>query len=124
MYEEFVDEFNSVDDFDKYVKEYKKQALEAYEKSVNYRVKMTALSHLLPGAHAIIELPDEVSLAVHNRVGAKATMREAVMLANDMAGWSREKIADWLDNIHDSGTLDLSFAGRDSEDCQGSNEKN
>src|SRR5690242_17302550 len=102
MYEEFIDDFDSIED-------YKKAVLEVYENSRDYRIQMTALSHLLPNADAAIELPDEISLAVHNRVGVITTVREAVMLANDMAGWSREKIADWVDNIHDSGTLDLSF---------------
>jgi hypothetical protein len=36
---------------------------------------------------------------------------------NDHCKWSRERIADWLDKLHDDG-LDLSFTEKENEDEQ------
>lgn len=41
-------------------------------------------------------------------IGAISLM-DAIMHLNDHHEWSRERIADWLDELHDSGLVDLEF---------------
>lgn len=64
------------------------------------------LSYALPGMTARVEMPAEC-LSEH---GSKyKVLRSAVMHLNDSHKWSREKIADWLDELHDSGAVNLEF---------------
>jgi hypothetical protein len=72
---------------------------------------LSEASKLLPCASKQVEHPID---------GEVESLSWIVMDLNDGHKWSREKIADWLDKLHDDGTLDLSFADRteETEDCQ------
>ena len=39
----------------------------------------------------------------------RAPMWAVIPYLNDHLKWPRERIADWLDSLHDNGTVDLSF---------------
>ena len=47
--------------------------------------------------------------------GNKTPIWAIIPYLNDHKGWSREKIADWLDSLHDEGTADLSFDIKETE---------
>jgi hypothetical protein len=114
MYEEFVEFVDGYTD----PQELKDRVLAFHHQRRDYRMMMERLSGDLPCVMECVTLPDDVSMAVLGEYHKKVSLKCAVMILNDLAGWSREKIADWLDNIHDGGTLDLSFAGKSQEDCQ------
>ena len=51
----------------------------------------------------------------HPVTGVEMLLGPTVIGLNDKYEWSRDKIADWLDSLHESGTLDLSFKDRPEE---------
>lgn len=65
-----------------------------------------ALSAKLPGFDVGV---------VHPVTGVNVLLGPTVIGLNDKYGWSRDQIADWLDSLHESGTLDLSFKDRPEE---------
>jgi hypothetical protein len=62
-----------------------------------------------------MRLPCAKTRVVHPVHSRLAPLWVVVIDLNDGFKWTREQIADWLDNLHESGTLDLSFAGKSSE---------
>lgn len=54
------------------------------------------------------KLPQMNSWVNHPVTGVGAPLMVIVTDLNDHHGWSRDQIADWLDEMHDKG-LDLSF---------------
>lgn len=65
-------------------------------------------------------LPGYKQLVIHPIWRLPARLGSVIINLNDQCKWSRDQIADWLDTLHDSGTIDLSFADRTEEnkDCQ------
>jgi len=76
---------------------------------LRYRVELTVLSRSLPCMDELVTNP---AIAAKYAETNKMSLRDTIMILNDTYEWSREKIADWLDNLHESGRLDLSFAGK------------
>lgn len=60
----------------------------------------------LPGMSAAVVLPctDEC-----RDIPRTWNLRDAIMHLNDTCRWTREKIADWLDDLHDTGQVNLEF---------------
>lgn len=76
---------------------------------------VTVKSRTLPGMAALVTCPCE--FPTHED--------EAWIIIqhlNDNIGWSREKIADWLDELHDSGQINIEFQpwneGEENEDTR------
>ena len=66
-----------------------------------------SLSRKLPGINAVVKHPVD---------GTTSTLRSIIMNLNDYHKWSREKIADWLDEISDPTGVngpDLRFKSKD-----------
>jgi hypothetical protein len=93
------------------------------------------ISKKLPGMKAEVEFPCECFLEnfyigvdeVGHPVFKKGTKRERqtiwniVQHLNDSDKWSREKIADWLDELHDSGKVNIEFQPWEEEPVKNEN---
>lgn len=81
---------------------------------------VSSLAHLLPGVQANVKFPCDCWKLNPEKSQA---LENVIMHLNDyhtdtISGrsvWSREKIADWLDELHDSGIVNLEFQPWDSE---------
>lgn len=76
------------------------ELVQSYKKDAE---ALEVLSKMLPGANAMIFPP----CACKNTT--KVPVRAAVIHLNDVHLWKREAIADWLDEVHESGEVDLEF---------------
>lgn len=101
--------------------------------SISNKVKVTAkienqsiasLSRNLPGAHSWVAYPCECVtngytwIAGYNADGTPvketifpetSPLYDVIIHLNDICKWSREKIADWIDELHDSGKINAEF---------------
>jgi hypothetical protein len=73
---------------------------------------IAALATKLPGMEHVTTCPvcEKDSLLPYND-----TLYMLIQHINDLHNWSREEIADWLDNLHDDGIVDLSFEIKDPQ---------
>lgn len=70
--------------------------------------QLSKSSNLLPGLFSKVECPCDLCWSSID--GAKLTPLKLVIIhLNDQMKWSREQIADWLDELHESGAVDLEF---------------
>lgn len=53
------------------------------------------------------ELPGIFTVVPHPILGTDATIRNIIIGLNDIAQWTRDQIADWLDSLTDSGLVDI-----------------
>lgn len=65
-------------------------------------VPVSEASKSLPGVQSVVNCP------AHEACG-KRTVWEIIQHLNDHVGWSREQIADWLDDLADKGLIDIEF---------------
>ena len=83
---------------------------------------LSRASYELPGINATVELPcdctrkksvateDENWVAiVDTGEPRQSVLRNAIMHLNDEHKWTRERIADWLDELHDQGKINIEF---------------
>lgn len=79
---------------------------------------VSQLAELLPGMKVNVDYPCECI------INTQAALESVIIHLNDQHGtlpktaknyWDREKIAKWLDEIHDSGIVNLEFQPWDSE---------
>ena len=63
------------------------------------------------------DLPGANEMAVHPVYSRdnedEMAISDIIISLNDYHHWSREQIADWLDKLHDTGAVDLSFKALD-----------
>lgn len=76
--------------------------LSSIKKNPYTEISMAATK--LPGMGVMMEPPCDCSWLR----GAKPLMENVIHL-NDFHGWSREKIADWIDELHEAGTINAEF---------------
>lgn len=68
-------------------------------------------SYNLPGVNYVTTCPAYNSEEPQKGcVGTSDTLRHNIIHLNDLHKWTREKIADWLDDLHDSGQVNLEFS--------------
>lgn len=79
------------------------KALKTDEES-EFEDQMLEVYMNLPGADVLLPCP---------HCGEGSELTEVIIELNDTHKWSREAIADWVDNLHDSGFVDLSFKEKD-----------
>lgn len=85
--------------------------LNDYESRSSFRM----LSRNLPGMETIIELPCICVETYHP--GYKLPLWSLIQHLNDThTEWTRERIADWLDELHDAGKINIEFKVDDVED--------
>lgn len=98
------------------------ESLEKYSDAQNKHDKQAEIAEIaetLPGVQTIVtcpcDLPPTASIDLFNPgrtcryKGRDGRIYSIIQHLNDGAGWSREKIADWLDELHDSGQVNLEF---------------
>lgn len=66
------------------------------------------LSYKLPAIDAIVPYPCKNDCAC-GYVEKSGSLREIIMHLNDLDKWSREAIADWIDELHDKGLINAEF---------------
>ncbi len=66
------------------------------------------LARNLPGMESLVHYP-----CGHHSL--KSSLKNIIMHLNDHDRWSREKIADWLDELHDAGEIDIEFKVGDDD---------
>lgn len=71
------------------------------------RNDLAALAGELPGVQANVLPPCSCPHEVYNH--GYWTLMEVITHLNDYHRLTREKIADWLDDVHESGRIDLEF---------------
>lgn len=59
-------------------------------------------------------LPHMDDNVVHPELGVHAPLYVVIQNLNDEYHWSRDKIADWLDGLHERGAVDLSFTTKEN----------
>lgn len=69
--------------------------------SSGYEVLADDLLRHVPGASGV------KVLCPHPGCRGTASLRASIIGLNDTHGWSRERIADWLDSLHEQGIVDL-----------------
>ena len=72
----------------------------------NDQSMFSELSHILPGVKEEVEYPCK---NFEHHVGEKGQIRTIIIHMNDVHKWTREQIADWLDELHDSGVINIEF---------------
>lgn len=74
-------------------------------------VEVSKKSKQLPGMDTVVDLPCSCEYLCDHRTGkpTPSTAWRVVQHLNDRHKWSREKIADWLDELHDSGKINIEF---------------
>lgn len=70
--------------------------VEPYEQSVE------AMSEKLPGVMSLADSPCRC-------FSRPATLHRIIIHLNDFHEWSRENIADWIDELHDAGKINAEF---------------
>lgn len=78
--------------------------------------EISSASKGLPGMGAVVECPDEkCGFTEMDKYGEwssfryKAKLWSVVQHLNDYHKWSRDKIADWIDDLHDRGIINAEF---------------
>lgn len=66
------------------------------------------LSYKLPAIDTIVPYPCKKDCAC-GYVEKSGSLREIIMHLNDLDKWSREAIADWIDELHDKGLINAEF---------------
>lgn len=84
-----------------YIHTYSKPAPMAYDNDSAFSV----LSNELPGMSAVVEYP----CAGEECMRVPTSLRTVIIHLNDIHKWTRENIADWLDELHDSGKINIEF---------------
>lgn len=74
------------------------------DKELAFEEEMLEVYESLPGAYVDLTCPE---------CGEGTDLITVIIELNDTHGWSRERIADWVDELHDNGWLDLSFKEKD-----------
>lgn len=64
-------------------------------------------SFKLPAIDTLVSMPCACRSA--GGIHYKSSIHRTIIHLNDSCRWSRERIADWLDELHDSGEVDLTF---------------
>lgn len=67
----------------------------------------STLSRSLPGVQSFVEYPCDCYPPFEHR---SATLWNIIQHLNDDDDWSREKIADWIDELHDKKIINAEFA--------------
>lgn len=68
-------------------------------------------SNQLPGVKEKVRFPCNCHLLKDRLM----TVKSVIIHLNDDCGWSRERIADWLDELHDSGIINIEFQSWDDK---------
>lgn len=67
------------------------------------------LSKVLPGVKNLVEYPCEHGHSNLVKEPKQDSIRSVIIHLNDVDKWTREQIADWLDELHDSGQINIEF---------------
>jgi hypothetical protein len=90
------------------------EPISGYYASLDHASELNRLSNLMPAAQEIVEYPCNCPNTITSdpRLQFPVTNRlmNCVMHLNDMhTEWTREKIADWIDELHEAGTINAEF---------------
>lgn len=82
------------------------EVAEVHSKKPDHSRKVEEMAKHIPGYFSRVPLPCEHGKDVDGSASWLA-LSSAIIHLNDGDHWSRERIADWLDELHASGTVDL-----------------
>lgn len=68
------------------------------------KYKIADFAAELPGVMKVVEGPKGSSIE-----GERHSLYRSIICLNDIDKWSREKIADWIDELHDKGIINAEF---------------
>ena len=85
--------------------------LDAFIEKEEAKDEAAAFTRSLPNINTLVLYPiHDPKSKDHKHNGTyRNTIHSIVLDLFDHEGWSREQIADWLDDLHDEGKVDLSF---------------
>lgn len=116
----YADTFNKATEQLKYSVDHTAQGMAGM---VNFNGAKEAASNVaytawkLPGVNTKVQCPCDVEKCLYKGLKG-ATVYRIVQHLNDSIKWSREKIADWLDDLADRGEINIDFAVPDGEKLQ------
>jgi hypothetical protein len=67
---------------------------------------ISVVSHDLPAMNQMVLCPEPHASGPWVQEGR---LRNVIMHINDSHGWTRERIADWIDELHDAGKINAEF---------------
>lgn len=81
--------------------------------TAKHEQELSRLASTMPGAKTIVDYPCDCPgksiFSNEKPFPDESALMNVIMHLNDFHEWSRQKIADWIDELHDKGTINAEF---------------